>query len=159
MSEQWHEVGDRVFVRRHESYDLNVGLVVGDGHCLVLDTRETARRASDLVAAIRRITPDPWTVVNSHAHFDHYFGNAMFVPAEIWAHARAAEEIEKDGEAVRDRVAAGREPEAADVEIVAPTTPSPTGRPSTSAAGPCTCATSAGGTPTTTSSCTSPTLE
>ncbi|MEV4064923.1 MBL fold metallo-hydrolase [Nonomuraea dietziae] len=120
MSEQWHEVGDRVFVRRHESYDLNVGLVVGDGHCLVLDTRETARRASDLVAAIRRITPDPWTVVNSHAHFDHYFGNAMFVPAEIWAHARAAEEIEKDGEAVRDRVAAGREPEAADVEIVAP---------------------------------------
>ncbi|GAA2410605.1 MBL fold metallo-hydrolase [Nonomuraea africana] len=120
MGEQWHEVGDRVFVRRHESYDLNVGLVVGDGHCLVLDTRETHQRASHLVAAIRKITPDPWTVVNSHAHFDHYFGNAMFVPAEIWAHARAAEEIERDGEAVRDRVAASREPEAAEVEIVVP---------------------------------------
>ncbi|MET9342710.1 MBL fold metallo-hydrolase [Nonomuraea sp. NPDC003804] len=120
MNEQWLEIGDRVFVRRHESYDLNVGLVVGDGQCLVLDTRESHPKAADLIEAIRRITPDPWTVVNSHAHFDHYFGNALFVPAEFWAHARAVEEIKRDGEGTRERVAAGRDPEAADVEIVVP---------------------------------------
>ncbi|MEV5888192.1 MBL fold metallo-hydrolase [Nonomuraea fuscirosea] len=98
MNEQWHEVGDRVYVRRHRSFDLNTGLIVGDGHCLVLDTRSSHQEAADLVAAVRRITAAPWTVVNSHSHFDHYFGNALFRPAEIWGHARCAEEIERYGE-------------------------------------------------------------
>ncbi|MGP4094368.1 MBL fold metallo-hydrolase [Nonomuraea sp. KM90] len=98
MNEQWQEVGDRVYVRRHQSFDLNTGLVVGDGHCLVLDTRGSHREAADLIAAIRKVTAYPWTVVNSHSHFDHYFGNALFRPAEIWAHARCAEEIETYGE-------------------------------------------------------------
>ncbi|TYB51786.1 MBL fold metallo-hydrolase [Nonomuraea sp. PA05] len=104
MSKQWQEVGDRVYVRRHRSYDMNVGLVVGDGHCLVLDTRASHREAADLIDAIRTITAFPWTVVNSHSHFDHYFGNALFGGAEIWGHARCAEEIETDGEATRARL-------------------------------------------------------
>ncbi|SDM10721.1 MBL fold metallo-hydrolase [Nonomuraea jiangxiensis] len=95
---EWQEVGDRVYVRRHESFDLNVGLVVGEGHCLVVDTRGSHREAADLVDSIRRITPSPWTVVNSHSHFDHYFGNALFRPAEIWGHVRCAEEIAEWGE-------------------------------------------------------------
>ncbi|MEV4114301.1 MBL fold metallo-hydrolase [Nonomuraea sp. NPDC049695] len=97
MNEQWLEVGDRVYVRRHQSYDMNVGLVVGDGHCLVLDTRASHREAADLIEAVRRITGSPWTVVNSHSHFDHFFGNALFGPAEIWGHVRCAEEIEQYG--------------------------------------------------------------
>ncbi|MFC7103348.1 MBL fold metallo-hydrolase [Nonomuraea rubra] len=101
MNEQWQEVGDRVYVRRHQSYDLNTGLIVGDGHCLVLDTRSSHREARDLVEAVRTITAYPWTVVNSHSHFDHYFGNAIFLPAEIWGHARCVEEIEADGESQR----------------------------------------------------------
>ncbi|MEV0613570.1 MBL fold metallo-hydrolase [Nonomuraea sp. NPDC050404] len=101
MNEQWQEVGDRVYVRRHRSYDLNIGLIVGDGHCLVLDTRASHREGADLVAAIRRVTAFPWTVVNSHSHFDHYFGNALFGGAEIWGHARCAEEIETFGEQQR----------------------------------------------------------
>ncbi len=39
IAEPWQEVGDRVFVRRHVSLDLNCGLVVGDDACLVIDTR------------------------------------------------------------------------------------------------------------------------
>ncbi|MFD0468741.1 MBL fold metallo-hydrolase [Nonomuraea thailandensis] len=101
MNEPWQEVGDRVYVRRHESYDLNTGLIVGDGHCLVLDTRSSHREARDLVEAVRTITASPWTVVNSHSHFDHCFGNAIFQPAEIWGHARCVEEIEADGEQQR----------------------------------------------------------
>jgi len=99
MNEQWQEIGDRVYVRRHRSFDMNTGLIVGDdGHCLVIDTRSSHREAADLIEAVRRITPGPWTVVNSHAHFDHYFGNALFRPAEIWGHVRCAEEIEQYGE-------------------------------------------------------------
>ncbi|PZG11516.1 MBL fold metallo-hydrolase [Nonomuraea aridisoli] len=102
MYDTWHEVGDRVYVRRHRSFDLNTGLVVGDdGHCLVIDTRGSHREAADLIEAIRTVTPGPWTVVNSHAHFDHCFGNALFRPAEIWGHVRCAEELETHGERQR----------------------------------------------------------
>ena len=94
----WREVGDRTFVRRHESFDLNVGLVVGDGACLIVDTRASHVQAADLVEAIRQVTPHPWTVVNTHAHFDHYFGNAVFHPAPIWGHRRCAELVATDGE-------------------------------------------------------------
>jgi hypothetical protein len=57
----FREVADGVFVRRHESLDLNCGLVVGDGACLVVDTRSDLGEAADLAAAVRRITPAPWT--------------------------------------------------------------------------------------------------
>ncbi|MEW1840247.1 MBL fold metallo-hydrolase [Nonomuraea angiospora] len=118
MNEQWQEVGDRVYVRRHKSYDMNVGLVVGDGHCLVLDTRSSHREAADLVEAVRRITGSPWTVVNSHSHFDHYFGNAIFRPAEIWGHVRCAEEIEQDGEQQRAAMIKGRPEQREEFEEV-----------------------------------------
>jgi glyoxylase-like metal-dependent hydrolase (beta-lactamase superfamily II) len=101
VGESWREVADRVFVRRHESVDLNVGLVVGDGGCLVIDTRMSLREARDLAAAVRTVTPHPWAVVNTHAHFDHYFGNAAFRPAPIWGLDRCAEIIREYGEVHR----------------------------------------------------------
>ncbi len=108
MPEQWREVGANVFVRRHQSFDVNVGLVVGDGGCLVIDTRATHGQARELIEAIRTITSDPWTVVNTHGHFDHCFGNNVFRPAEIWAHERCAAELRLHGEqqrrALRQRV-------------------------------------------------------
>jgi glyoxylase-like metal-dependent hydrolase (beta-lactamase superfamily II) len=84
---EWAEVGDRVFVRRHLSFDLNVGLILGGEQCLVVDTRATAAEGVDLAEAVRRVTDLPWTVVNTHGHFDHFLGNAAFTPADIWAHA------------------------------------------------------------------------
>jgi glyoxylase-like metal-dependent hydrolase (beta-lactamase superfamily II) len=97
---------------------MNVGLVVGDGHCLVIDTRGSHREAADLIAAIRRITGSPWTVVNSHSHFDHYFGNALFRPAEIWGHARCAEEIDIYGEQHRADFIVDRPERRAEMEEV-----------------------------------------
>jgi glyoxylase-like metal-dependent hydrolase (beta-lactamase superfamily II) len=91
----WREVDDRVFVRRHQSYDLNVGLVVGDGGCLVIDTREHLAAGRELAEAVRRVTPSPWAIVNTHAHFDHFMGNAAFVPADIWSLERARQVIEE----------------------------------------------------------------
>jgi glyoxylase-like metal-dependent hydrolase (beta-lactamase superfamily II) len=118
----WRQVGEGVFVRRHESYDLNVGLVVGDGACLVIDTRASHAEARDLVGAIRRITAHPWVVVNTHAHFDHYFGNAVFLPASIWGHERCAEVIALHGEEHRRQLIAEGGPvaELREVDIRAP---------------------------------------
>ncbi|MGK5113600.1 MULTISPECIES: MBL fold metallo-hydrolase [unclassified Geodermatophilus] len=95
------EIAEGVFVRRHESLDLNCGLVVGDGACLVVDTRSDLGEAADLVAAVRRVTPAPWTVVNTHAHYDHCFGNAAFRPAPVWGTRGCAADLRATGEAQR----------------------------------------------------------
>lgn len=103
----WREVGDRVLVRRHRELDLNCGLVVGDGGCLVIDTRSHLGEGRALAEAVRSVTPHPWTVVNTHAHFDHCFGNAAFRPAEVWGHRRCAEELAATGEHQRAATVAG----------------------------------------------------
>ena len=87
------EVGDGVLVRRHEELDLSTGLVVGDGACLVVDTGGDARQGAELAEAVRAVTPHPWTVVLTHAHFDHCFGTAAFLPCERWAHAGCFEAL------------------------------------------------------------------
>ncbi len=97
----FREVADGVFVRRHRSLDLNCGLVVGDGACLVVDTRSSPAEAADLAAAVRRVTPHPWTVVNTHAHFDHCFGNAAFRPATVWGSRGCAADLLATGEVQR----------------------------------------------------------
>jgi glyoxylase-like metal-dependent hydrolase (beta-lactamase superfamily II) len=107
VSELWTEVADGVLVRRHRELDLNCGLVVGDGACLVIDTRSHLGEAADLIAAVRRVTPHPWTVVNTHAHYDHCFGNAAFRPATIWGARGCAEDLRVTGEQQRAAVVAG----------------------------------------------------
>ncbi|MGY1607713.1 MBL fold metallo-hydrolase [Geodermatophilus sp. SYSU D00700] len=97
----FREVAAGVFVRRHASLDLNCGLVVGDGACLVVDTRSSPAEAADLAAAVRRVTPHPWTVVNTHAHHDHCFGNAAFRPATVWGSRGCAADLLATGEGQR----------------------------------------------------------
>ncbi|MCO1657216.1 MBL fold metallo-hydrolase [Pseudonocardia humida] len=121
--DSWTEVADRVFVRRHRSLDLNVTLVVGDGACLVVDTRSDEVEGAELAAAVRTVTPHPWTVVNTHFHYDHAFGNAAFRPAPIWGHRRCVDVLAgPEGVAMRTRIAehhraAGREEEARRIEV------------------------------------------
>jgi glyoxylase-like metal-dependent hydrolase (beta-lactamase superfamily II) len=103
----WREVGDRVFVRRHRELDLNCGLVVGDGACLVVDTRSHLQEGQALAEAVRAVTGHPWTVVNTHAHHDHCFGNAAFAPAAIWGTRRCAEMLAATGELQRADVVTG----------------------------------------------------
>jgi glyoxylase-like metal-dependent hydrolase (beta-lactamase superfamily II) len=87
----WEELGDRTWVRRYPEYDVNVGLVVGSEGALVVDTRADLEQGQQLLADIREVTELPvrW-VVNTHAHFDHVFGNPAFTDAKSYAQENTA---------------------------------------------------------------------
>ncbi|HET7677273.1 MAG TPA: MBL fold metallo-hydrolase, partial [Candidatus Limnocylindrales bacterium] len=120
----WREVGAGVFVRRYQFFDQDIVAVVGDGELLVVDTRTTYRQAEELQADLRTLLPARWTtIVNTHEHYDHTFGNGRFRGCAIWGHERCAARMRERGEAARRRVA-GQIPELAgelaEVEIVPP---------------------------------------
>ncbi|MFF3442920.1 MBL fold metallo-hydrolase [Streptosporangium sp. NPDC002721] len=102
MEGRWVEVADRVLVRRYAELDLSVGLVVGDGGCLVVDTRGDERQGAELLAEVRRVTRDPWTVVITHSHFDHSFGTRPFLDCPVWAHEGCRADLLENGERARD---------------------------------------------------------
>lgn len=83
----WQELADGVFVRRHTSLDLNVGLVVSGDEALVIDTRAHGDHGDELRRAIAEVTAAPvrW-IVNTHVHWDHTFGNQSFDGATIVGH-------------------------------------------------------------------------
>jgi glyoxylase-like metal-dependent hydrolase (beta-lactamase superfamily II) len=115
----WVEIGDRVFVRRYEFYDQNIGVVLGDGAALVIDTRSTHVQGREILADLRMLTADPvTTVVDTHGHFDHAFGNHVFRPATIWGHRGCPPFMDRTGEARRARVANDEPSIAADLAEV-----------------------------------------
>lgn len=100
VADGWVEIADRVFVRRYEFYDQNIGVILGRGEALVIDTRATYGQAREILADLRSLTDDPVTVVvDTHGHFDHAFGNAVFRPATIWGHEGCVTFMERTGQA------------------------------------------------------------
>ncbi|MET4671407.1 MULTISPECIES: MBL fold metallo-hydrolase [Streptomyces] len=73
----------------------NAGVLVSGGEAAVIDTAATERRARALRAEIVSLTGAvPRTVVNTHFHGDHSFGNYVFTPdAVIVAHEAARAEM------------------------------------------------------------------
>ncbi len=107
----WVEVGERVFARRYRFFDQQIGVVLGDGEALVIDTRMTPAQAREVLDDLRELTHDPVAVVvNTHWHCDHAFGNRSFRPAAIWGHERCGPRLLELGPRSRDEVAA-EEPE------------------------------------------------
>jgi glyoxylase-like metal-dependent hydrolase (beta-lactamase superfamily II) len=86
------EVAPGVYVLRYPVLDVNATLVAGAGAALLVDTLSTDAQARELRDAVGRVTTDPLTVVNTHHHFDHCFGNGVVVDADrpVWAHEEAA---------------------------------------------------------------------
>jgi glyoxylase-like metal-dependent hydrolase (beta-lactamase superfamily II) len=125
----WTEVGDRVFVRRYDSwlgepFDQNVGVVLGADGVVVVDTRASHRLADELRGELVELTRLPIAaVVNTHHHWDHSFGNARFLPAPIWGHRRCAERVRDDGDAMRRRVIEHAPETAEQLEAVVLTPP------------------------------------
>jgi glyoxylase-like metal-dependent hydrolase (beta-lactamase superfamily II) len=119
VDDGWVEIGDRVFVRRYAFYDQNIGLILGDGEALVIDTRSTYRHAREVIAHIAEVTRDPVTVVvDTHGHFDHAYGNAVFRPATIWGQAGCVPFMARTGEARKATIARDEPDLAADLAEV-----------------------------------------
>jgi glyoxylase-like metal-dependent hydrolase (beta-lactamase superfamily II) len=115
----WVELGDRVFVRRYEFFDQNIGVVLGDGAALVIDTRATHVQAREILADLRMLTSQPvTTVADTHGHFDHAFGNSVFRPATIWGHVGCPPFLARTGEERRAHMAADEPSLAADLADV-----------------------------------------
>ncbi|HET9171493.1 MAG TPA: MBL fold metallo-hydrolase [Actinospica sp.] len=103
MGSTWHEAAERVYRARFDPYDVTVTVVVGADGAAVVDTRGSLAEGREIKEAVRTLTAAPirW-VVNTHAHFDHVWGNAEFVaprlvpPASIWGHVSVPGNYEFD---------------------------------------------------------------
>ena len=125
------EVADRVFVARYPQWDVSVGLVVGTSGALVVDTRSSTVQGHEIGSdvALLGLTVPVTTVVNTHVHFDHTFGNGAFTAATVHAHTRVAETFEADARRLKGQAEAdpGDAPElgytAQDIRDLLATTP------------------------------------
>ena len=87
---QLQEVDDGVFAYIQPDgtwWINNTGFLVGQRGVISIDTCATVRRTRAYLDAIRTVTPQPVrTVVNTHHHGDHTFGNFLFAGATIVGH-------------------------------------------------------------------------
>jgi glyoxylase-like metal-dependent hydrolase (beta-lactamase superfamily II) len=112
-------MGDRVFVRRYAFYDQNIGVVLGRDAALVIDTRTTYPQAREILDDLRELTSAPVeVVVDTHGHYDHAFGNAVFRPTTIWGHVGCGPFMARTGDARRPQLVAQLPDLAADLRAV-----------------------------------------
>lgn len=97
-SGRWIEVAGGVFARRYVELDQTLGLVVGGQRCLVVDSGTDEVHGAEFAAAVQEVTDLSWDLVITHAHFDHFFGTAAFLPCAVWAHARCREVLRHGAE-------------------------------------------------------------
>jgi cyclase len=97
-----HELADGVhaFVQPPGGWCLsNAGVIAGPDGLVLVDTAATRSRAEALRAAAEGLGRGPVrTVINTHSHGDHVFGNCVFSPpAAVISHELAVPEIETTG--------------------------------------------------------------
>ncbi len=119
MSE-FTEVAPRVWVARYEWYDVNVTVIEGEVGLVVVDTNASTKAAAEVIEDVRRLSSRPVIgLVNTHAHFDHTFGNSAFRfefgPMPITAHESAAETTIASGELAKESMLARGDDRAAEV--------------------------------------------
>ncbi|MFC6343363.1 MBL fold metallo-hydrolase, partial [Nocardioides hankookensis] len=104
------EIADRVWVARHEWFDVNVTLVGGERGLLVVDTHASELAARAVIDDVRRLGvalggQSVVGAVNTHEHFDHTFGNGAFRAAygdiPIHAHEVAVARTVSAGERIK----------------------------------------------------------
>jgi glyoxylase-like metal-dependent hydrolase (beta-lactamase superfamily II) len=113
----WDEVAAGVFQRRYDPLDVSVCVIRGPEGLAVVDTRSSPRQADEIRADLRELggAPVRW-VINTHAHFDHCFGNQRFGPdsdlgAPIYGHARVPAHLDQyERPLLAGWIASGAEP-------------------------------------------------
>ena len=91
------EVSDGVYayIQPDGSWYLNnTGFLADSRGVISIDATSTERRTRAYLAAIAKVTSQPVrTLVNTHHHGDHTFGNCLFAGATIVAHERCRDEV------------------------------------------------------------------
>jgi glyoxylase-like metal-dependent hydrolase (beta-lactamase superfamily II) len=97
----WNGIAPGVHQYRSAPSDLSVVVIEGADELLVVDTGADPVEGEAILAEIRsRFGRPPSRVVNTHAHFDHTFGNQVFAPgsesdAAIHGHAGVGRHFER----------------------------------------------------------------
>jgi cyclase len=91
------EVADRVFayVQPDGSWWINnTGFIVGEHSVVSVDACSTQRRTRAYLDRIASVTPLPvTTLINTHHHGDHTYGNSEFGPVTVIGHERCRTEV------------------------------------------------------------------
>jgi len=95
------EVADHVFayIQPDGSWWINnTGFVVGERSVVSVDACSTQRRTRAYLERIASVTPAPvTTLINTHHHGDHTYGNCEFGPVTIIGHERCRAEVINGG--------------------------------------------------------------
>jgi len=79
-------------------YINNTGFLVGTHGVVSIDTCSTERRTRAYLGAVAAVTAQPIrTLVNTHHHGDHTYGNCLLPTATIVGHTRCREEVVAGG--------------------------------------------------------------
>lgn len=85
MAATIREIADAIHVLNYPYLNQNIGVIVGRDEVAVIDTRSSGGQGREILEDVRRITHLPVrTVIDTHGHSDHAFGNVVFRPATIW---------------------------------------------------------------------------
>jgi glyoxylase-like metal-dependent hydrolase (beta-lactamase superfamily II) len=83
----WRELRSGVYVAVAEPESVNLGLIVGSQHTLLVDTGASPAQGRALRESLATVTDLPLTaVVVTHWHYDHAFGLAAFADIPRIAH-------------------------------------------------------------------------
>jgi glyoxylase-like metal-dependent hydrolase (beta-lactamase superfamily II) len=124
------EIADRIWVARHPWLDVNVTLIAGSRGLVVVDTLASTVAAEAMLQDVRRVSAAPIVAaINTHDHFDHCFGNAVFASdeVELIAHESAAATMAEHAQRVQsqallDATTDSAYGDVAQAAIVVPTT-------------------------------------
>lgn len=74
------EVAPRVWVAHYDWMHVNVTLIGGDDGLVMVDTHGSEQQARIVADDVRRLGAGPLTaLVNTHDHWDHWYGNDVFL--------------------------------------------------------------------------------
>lgn len=75
----WVEAATGVFVKRYDPFEVNVVAIAGPYGMTVVDTRNSPAEAREIVDDVaQRFDVPIIAALNTHAHYDHSFGNSFF---------------------------------------------------------------------------------